>query len=146
VEYRYVHDKSNPLDKLYKLKTLINELHKRNIHVIMDGVFNHVRAGMDPNRGFPYRWLYQNPEDSPYIGQFERGGFFEELDYDNKCTQEFIRDVCVYWLDEYEIDGIRFDFTLGFYREGDPKHGITKLLSDVKDYLSQKGKKMLLYC
>jgi 1,4-alpha-glucan branching enzyme len=142
VEYRYVHDGAAPADKLYRLKTLINELHKRDIHVIMDGVFNHVRAGTNPNRGFPYRWLYQDPEDSPYIGEFAPlpYGFFEDFDYENRCVQEFIRDVCIYWLDVYEIDGIRFDFTLGFFREGDPDAGITKLISDVKDYLSQKGK------
>ena len=28
----------------------------------MDGVFNHVEAGLDPGRGFPYRWLYQTSE------------------------------------------------------------------------------------
>ena len=48
VEYRYINDPSNPADKLYRLQTLINELHARNMHVVMDGVFNHVRAGIDP--------------------------------------------------------------------------------------------------
>jgi 1,4-alpha-glucan branching enzyme len=140
VEYRYVHDESSPADKLYKLKMLINELHQRNIHVIMDGVFNHVRAGSDPNKGFAYKWLYKQPNDSPYIGQFERGGFFEEFDYDNGCVKEFIRDVCLYWLDRFEIDGIRFDFSLGYYRESDDDVGITKLISDIKSHLTQKGK------
>ncbi len=136
VEYRYVHDDAEPADKLFRLKTLINALHDRGIHVIMDGVFNHVRAGINPNKGFPYVWLYQNPEESPYIGQFERGGFFEEFDYDNLCTQEFIRDVCLYWLDAYQLDGIRFDFTVGFYREGDARAGITRLIADIKSHLA----------
>ena len=138
VEHRYSHDIHHPLDKLYKLKSLINELHRRNIHVIMDGVFNHVRAGVNPNRGFGYQWLYQNPEDSPYIGDFERGGFFEEFDYDNRCTQEFIRDICIYWLEEFQIDGIRFDYTLGFYREGESNVGIAQLIREVKAYLKDK--------
>jgi 1,4-alpha-glucan branching enzyme len=140
VEYRYVHDDSVPSDKLYKLKTLINELHSRHIHVIMDGVFNHVKAGEREDQGFPYLWLYQNPYESPYIGKFEEALFFQDIDYNNKCTQEFIRDVCVYWLEEYELDGIRFDYTLGFYREGDFEHGISKLISDIKAYLDQRGK------
>lgn len=54
--------------------------------------------------------LYMDPADSPYIGPFARGGFFEEFDYNNGCVQEFIRDVCIYWLDEFQVDGIRFDF------------------------------------
>jgi 1,4-alpha-glucan branching enzyme len=136
VEYRYVHDPAAPLDKLHKLREFINACHARGIHVVMDGVFNHVRAGNNPNRGFAYRWLYQEPDDSPFIGAFARGGFFDEFDYDNKCVQEFIRDVCIYWIDTFRIDGIRFDFSLGFYVEGDAEHGITKLVSDVKAHLA----------
>jgi pullulanase len=139
VEYRYIHDPTNPADKLFRLQQLINELHARNMHVIMDGVFNHVRAGIDPNHGFPYLWLYMDPADSPYIGGFARGGFFEEFDYDNGCVEEFIRDVCVYWLDVFQIDGIRFDFTLGFFQEGNPNVGIAKLVSDLRAHLAQRG-------
>jgi len=90
-----------------------------------------VRAGIDPNHGFPYLWL-MNPNDSPYIDPFARGGFFEEFDYNNGCVEEFIRDVCAYWLDSFQIDSIRFDFTLGFFQEGNPNVGIAKLVSDIK--------------
>ncbi len=140
VEYRYIHDPTSPADKLFRLQTLVNELHARNMHVVMDGVFNHVRAGMDPNHGFPYLWLYMNPADSPYIGAFAKGGFFEEFDYHNGCVEEFIRDVCGYWLDAFQIDGIRFDFTLGFFEEGNPNVGITKLVSDLKARLAREGR------
>lgn len=140
VEHRYVNDPQHPLEKLYKLKRLINELHRRNIHIVMDGVFNHVQAGINPSRGFGYLWLYQNPEESPFIGAFERGGFFEEFDYNNRCTQEFIQDVCLYWLDEFQIDGIRFDYTLGFYREGNSEVGIAKLIQEVKEQLADQEK------
>ena len=140
VEYRYVHDDSQPADKIFRLKQLINALHERGIHVIMDGVFNHVRAGINPNKGFPYVWLYQNPEDSPYVGQFERGGFFEELDYHNGCVQQFIFDICRYWLDTYQLDGLRFDFTIGFYRPGDSESGITRLIGDLRSHLGEQGR------
>jgi len=140
VEYRYINDPANPADKLFRLQTLINELHARNMHVIMDGVFNHVRGGIDPNHGFPYLWLYMDPLDSPYIGAFAGGGFFEEFDYRNGCVQEFIRDVCLYWLDVFQIDGIRFDFTLGFFQRGNPGVGISKLISEIKAHLSERNK------
>jgi 1,4-alpha-glucan branching enzyme len=138
VEYRYIHDDAQPADKLFRLKRLINALHARDMHVIMDGVFNHVRAGINPNKGFPYVWLYQNPEESPYIGSFEKGGFFEEFDYNNQCTQEFIRDVCLYWLDTYQLDGIRFDFTVGFFRQGDSSAGISLLIAELNKHLAQQ--------
>ena len=83
VEYRYVNDPNKPADKLVKLMDLFNDMHQRGLHVIMDGVFNHVRAGIDPDHGFPYLWLYQVPSDSPFIGSFAGVGrdvFFEEFD------------------------------------------------------------------
>ena len=52
VEHRYYNDPATPLDKLYRLQLLINELHERAIQVIMDGVFIHVRAVAIPYRGF----------------------------------------------------------------------------------------------
>ncbi len=143
VEDTYIHEEAAPLERHFKLKTLINELHSRNIHVIMDGVFNHVSAGINPGMGFPYHWLYQNPEESPFTGGFEGGLFFEDLDFNNRCAQQFIFDVCRYWLDEYQIDGIRFDYTLGFYRAGDYEHGITRLIFDLRNYFLETNRSNL---
>src|ERR1700743_2621952 len=93
VEYNYYNDDSDPLMKLRRLSILINELHARNIHVIMDGVDNQAYAGDYPNLGVPHYWLYQNPDDSPYIGPFGEGGFFSEFDFANNCVDEFIIDI-----------------------------------------------------
>lgn len=128
VEDRYTNNESTPLDKLYKLQKLINKLHENNIHIIMDGVFNHV------NRAFPYSMLYQNPDDSPFVGSYGGGGFGKDLDFNNSCTHEFVFDVCRYWIENYQIDGIRFDYTLGFYKPNDSQSGITRLISDLKKY------------
>ncbi len=136
VEYRYYTDPANAVDKLFRLKSLINELHRRNIHVLMDGVFNHVSAGRDPSRGFPYSWLYQDPADSPFVGPFEGGGFFEDLDYGNACTTEFITDACKYWLDDYALDGIRFDYAKGFLRQGTPPVGLSRIVADLNMHLA----------
>ncbi len=140
VENRYVEDPAEPLDRLFRLKRLINELHARDMHVIMDGVFNHVSAGVTPDTGFPYHWLYQDPAESPYTGGFAGGGYFEDLDYNNGCTEQFIRDVCRFWLDEYQLDGIRFDYTLGFYLPGTLSKGIPKLVTDIKAHLRDRGR------
>ncbi len=129
VAYRYIHDDNNPANKLYRLKALIDELHRRKMHVILDGVFEDVNAGSDPSRGFPYYWLYQSPNDSPFVGS--AGQFFANFDYDNTCTEEFIRDVCEYWLDVWQVDGIRFDYARGFLRRNDPNHGVCKLIGDL---------------
>jgi pullulanase len=141
VENRYIEDPANPLDRLFRLKMLVKELHQRNIHVIMDGVFNHVSAGLTPDTSFPYHWLYQDPENSPFTGGFAGGGYFEDLDYNNGCTEQFIFDVCKFWLDVYQLDGIRFDYTLGFYLPQDLSKGIPKLVSDLKTHLQETNRK-----
>jgi pullulanase/glycogen debranching enzyme len=137
VEDRYLNDPTDPLVRLYRLKRLIDELHRNGIHVIMDGVFNQVSKGDENGKGFPYWWLYQDPADSPFIGRpFAGMGFDDDLDYYNGCVQTFITDVCNYWLDEYKIDGIRFDYTLGYYIPGDMTQGIPQLIADLKNHVS----------
>ncbi len=138
VEYNYYNDDAAPLVKLYRLQQLINDLHDRDIHVIMDGVYNHANDEGDPNKGFAYKWLYQDPTDSPYIGSFGGGGFFSELDFANTCVDEFINDVCNYWINEFGIDGIRFDYVGGYYVADNPGQGIGEIISDVKKFSKTK--------
>lgn len=140
VEHHYVHDNRGPLEKLFRLKTLINELHSRRFHIIMDSVFNHAFAGEEPGRGFAYYWLYQNPFESPYTGTFARGGFFQDLDFRNICTQEFIFDVARYWVDTYKIDGLRFDYTIGYFTREYLQRGIIKLCEDLKSHFTASGR------
>ena len=143
VEYRYANAINQPAEKLIWLKQLISECHERGIHVIMDGVFNHVGAGGEKNApsGFPYYWLYQNMEACPYVGRF--GGEFaglKDLDFNNGCTQEFIRDVCLYWIEKFKIDGIRFDNTTNFYVE-DEDRGLPELLREIQNFVDDEGEK-----
>jgi hypothetical protein len=131
VANQYTLDPANPLDKLVYLQDLISACHNMNLAVIMDGVFAHVDPGT-PTVGFSYFWLYQEPADCPYTGNFADNTYFQGLEYGNLCTQEFIRDVCLYWIDRFKIDGIRFDETVGFYRAGDTTQGLPQLLSDLR--------------
>jgi len=142
VEYRYANALGAPSEKLSWLKRLVDDCHRRGLHVIMDGVFNHVGdVGLsgDVANGFPYRWLYQDDADSPYVGQF--GGTFPgllDLDYHNGCTQEFIRDVCFYWIDTFGIDGVRFDNTTNFVVSDQGKldsRGLPRLLEDIRAHV-----------
>ncbi len=132
VEPRYANDSSRPEEKLSWLKRLVDACHERDIHVIMDGVFNHVSVD------FPYKALYRDPEQCPYTGQF--GGMFpglQDLDFDNDCTRQLIRDVCLYWIETFGIDGIRFDNTVNFYVAGDIR-GLPELLDDVRSRLDEQ--------
>jgi 1,4-alpha-glucan branching enzyme len=134
VEYAYANDLNQPSEKISWLKKLISGCHMRGIHVIMDGVFNHC------SEDFPYKYLYLNSNDCPYTAQPFGGTFpgLQDLDFNNDCTQAFIRDVCLYWISAFKIDGIRFDNTVNYYVAGNLR-GIPELLSDIYDYLASIG-------
>jgi len=128
VEYRYANEDNRPAEKLSHLAHLVDECHARGVHVFMDGVFNHV------SRAFPYRNFYLDPDSCPFTGAF--GGEFpglQDLNFNHQCTQDFVRDVCLYFIDEFRIDGIRFDNTTNFNVPGNLR-GLPTLLEDVADY------------
>jgi 1,4-alpha-glucan branching enzyme len=133
-EYRYVNDVSQPAEKLSALANLISACHQRDIHVIMDGVFNHVHPD------FPYQHLYQTRDDCPFTATPFGGTFtgLQDLDFLSPCTRDFIRDVCTYWIDAFGIDGIRFDNTVNYHVAGDAR-GIPDLLQDIQDHLEGQG-------
>ena len=127
IEHRYTHNVLANEDTIQRsrLMRLISELHDEGVHVIMDGVFNHAGGG------FAYPNFYLKPDDCPYMGTF--GGTFSglaDLDYHNACTQELIQDVCFYWMDEFGIDGIRYDAALYYYEDGTTR-GIPDLTNAV---------------
>jgi 1,4-alpha-glucan branching enzyme len=139
VEFRYVADLNAPEEKLSLLAGLITDCHQRGIHVILDGVYNHVGGpSISPDNsafGCPYFWLYQNTEDCPYIGEFagDFGSGLPDRDYHNGCVQEYVRDVCYYWMDEFGIDGFRLDAALYYFSAGD-KRGLPQLVSDIRSH------------
>jgi 1,4-alpha-glucan branching enzyme len=134
VGYRYAHDLNQPEEKLSWLKKLIDACHREGIHVIMDGVFNHVYSG------FPYKLFYRYFDaDCPYTGEF-LGQFtgLQDLDFNRRCTREFIRDVCFYWIDVFNIDGIRFDNTVNFYSD-ETLNGLPELLQQIDAHMRARG-------
>lgn len=139
VAFRYTLNPADETEKLFLLKEVIAKCHARGIHVFLDGVFNHVTKN-GPHDGFGYYWIWENPDDSPYTGDFEEHDYGLDLNYRNGCLAQFIFDVCRYWVEEFAIDGIRFDNTLGFYAPADPeRHGLATLASRLRQWLDQKG-------
>ncbi|KAJ9615759.1 hypothetical protein H2200_001836 [Cladophialophora chaetospira] len=136
VEYSYANDEDKPAEKISYLKELISECHDRGIHVMMDGVYNHV----DPL--FPYKDFYLDRSKCPYTDKDFGGAFpgLQDLDFEHPCCQAFIRDVCLYWISEYKIDGIRFDNTVNFYVPG-TLQGLPDLLESIQSYATANGLK-----
>ncbi|MUL35844.1 alpha-amylase family glycosyl hydrolase [Gloeocapsopsis dulcis] len=94
------------------LKQLIDECHARGIRVIIDGIYNHSDEECPLiliDRDYWYYHSAKNPDDPDnYWGpEFNYEYYDEKLDI--KPAWQFIGDVVRFWIEEYHIDGIRFD-------------------------------------
>ncbi|KAK4979664.1 hypothetical protein LTR28_003353 [Elasticomyces elasticus] len=136
VEYAYANDANKPEEKISWLKAFISKCHEKGIHVIMDGVYNHC------DTSFPYKDFYLNESECPYTAQSFGGTFsgLQDLDFNNQCTQDFIRDICLYWVSEFKIDGIRFDNTVNYYVPGNTQ-GLPQLLQSIQEYVTADGQR-----
>ncbi|TCP25833.1 putative secreted protein (Por secretion system target) [Tenacibaculum skagerrakense] len=111
------------LDKYYGTKTafkqLIDECHKRGIAVILDVVYNHA-TGQNPY----YRmWNTDNGNyggqasvDSPFFNETAKHSYsvFNDFNHSQQATKDYVKRTTQYWIEEYKIDGFRWDLTKGF--------------------------------
>ena len=109
-------------DKYYgtkdDLKALIDECHLRGIAVIQDVVLNH-SFGQNPQlRMYSQSGGPSGPPsaDSPFFNVNATHPFNVGYDYDHSqpIVQEFVKRNLQYWVEEYKIDGFRFDLSKGF--------------------------------
>ena len=117
------------LDKYYgtpnAFKQLIDECHKRNIAVILDVVYNHAsgqnpyyRMWNDSNGGYGG----QASADSPFFNQVATHAYsvFNDFNHSKQATKDYVKRTTQYWIDEYRIDGFRWDLTKGFTQNCTP--------------------------
>jgi neopullulanase len=110
---------------------LLKEAHKREIYVVLDGVFNHASRGF-----FQFNHILENGEKSPYLDWFRVYGFplnayqgkpnyacwwnmpaLPQLNTDNPQVRQFIFQIARYWV-EKGIDGWRLDVPFEIKDEG----------------------------
>lgn len=105
-------------------KAFVRKCHEADIRVVVDGVFNHTGREF-----FAFRDIQQNREASPYCGWY-RGinfgwdsplgdsfgydawqGHYELpcLNLQNPEVKQYLFDVIRFWIDAFDIDGIRLD-------------------------------------
>jgi glycogen operon protein len=94
-----------------ELKTLVKELHKNGIEVILDVVFNHTAEGNEfgPTisfRGLDNKTYYMLTPEGYY---YNFSGCGNTLNCNHPVVRVFVLDCLRYWAAEYHIDGFRFD-------------------------------------
>ena len=86
---------------------VIMKLHEANIKVIMDVVYNHTYLAENSNFNILYPGYYYRLNED---GSFSNGsGCGNELATEKPMVRKFILDSVKFWLEEYKMDGFRFD-------------------------------------
>ena len=104
-------------------REVCQKLHENGIRVVLDGVFNHVGRGF-----YQFQDVIHNRENSPYLNWFHinlggnsnynDGLWYEgwegnydlvKLNLQNPEVVNHLLDAVKYWVDEFDIDGLRLD-------------------------------------
>lgn len=98
---------NDPYARINELKQLVDTLHKHNLRVVMDVVYNHVYDV----KTFPFEKIIPG-----YGYRFDETGHLtnssgcdSDLATERKMIRKFIIDSVMFWAKEYKIDGFRFD-------------------------------------
>ncbi|MGI4863484.1 MAG: alpha-amylase family glycosyl hydrolase [Janthinobacterium lividum] len=106
-------------DKYYgtknNLKALVDECHRRGIAVVLDMVLNH-STGQSPMVQL-YGDISTGPSaDNIWFNQSAPHPYsvYNDFNHESQYTKYFSKQVIKFWLQEYHIDGYRFDLAGGF--------------------------------
>jgi 1,4-alpha-glucan branching enzyme len=91
------------------LKRMIDECHARGIRVIMDGIYNHSEAESPLTQIDHDYWYHHEPRDPDNNWGPEFNYELYDEKFDTYPARRFIGDTVRFWIEEYHIDGIRYD-------------------------------------
>lgn len=109
-----------------EFKHLVEEIHKRDMKIIIDGVFNHCsweffafEDVMEKGENSKYiNWFYdlkfpvrrpQSEKEKPGYACFAYEPKMPKLNTSNEAVQKYFANVGTYWIRKYHIDGWRLD-------------------------------------
>ena len=116
---------SRPGSQVAEFKTLVRELHKAGIEVLLDVVHNHTGEGNELGPTISFRGI-DNPSYYMLSGpphQYRRyymnyTGCGNSMNLANTPVIKFVMDSLRYWVEVMHVDGFRFDLASVLGREG----------------------------
>lgn len=106
-EGSYSTDPYAPVTRIKEFKEMVMALHKAGIRVIFDAVYNHTFDinGSNFQRTYP-DYYYRKTQEGKYS---DGSGCGNETASEKPLMRQFMLESVKYWIDEYHIDGFRFD-------------------------------------
>lgn len=102
-----------------KFRELVNEIHRRKMRVILDGVFNHISSESElfqdvkqkgkKSRYYPWFIIYDEDLSKGHYETFSSCAYMPKLNTSHPEVQDFICEIGKYYVKEYHIDGWRLD-------------------------------------
>ncbi|MBQ9231676.1 MAG: type I pullulanase [Prevotella sp.] len=103
----YSTDPYDPACRIREFKQMVQALHKAGISVILDVVYNHTYDIEHSNFQKTYPdYFYRKTKDGAYSNG---SGCGNETASDKPMMRKFMMESVRYWMEEYHIDGFRFD-------------------------------------
>ena len=106
-EGSYSTNAADPKARIREFKQMVQALHKAGIRVILDVVYNHTFNidGSNFQKTYP-GYYYRHRPDGTYS---DGSGCGNETASEKPLMREFMLESVKYWVNEYHIDGFRFD-------------------------------------
>jgi pullulanase/glycogen debranching enzyme len=90
-----------------EFKTIVRELHKNGISVILDVVYNHVsQYDYNPLKYLDRTYYFRHDHQGNLTSE---SGCGNDLKTESPLARKLIIDSILYWMKEFHIDGFRFD-------------------------------------
>ncbi|MED4453177.1 type I pullulanase [Metabacillus fastidiosus] len=103
----YSKDPYDPYKRVMEVKSLIQNVHQNGLKIILDVVYNHVYHKETSSfekivPGYFFRYdKYGQPSNGTGVGN--------DVASERLMVRKFIKESVEYWLEEYDVDGFRFD-------------------------------------
>jgi isoamylase len=137
---------SDPHAAIHEFKTMVKELHRHGIELILDVVFNHTAEGDEKGcilsfKGLDAKTYYMIDAKGHYLNYTGCGNTFNA---NHPVALEYILAALRYWVVEMHVDGFRFDLASALNRGTDGRpHAASCLIKAIGEDPCLAGVKLI---
>lgn len=116
-EETYSTTPNDPINVIREFKSMVQGMHQAGLRVVLDVVYNHTWPPEGEGSAFeqtvPFYYFRTNDRGE----NLNESGVGNALHDERPMVRKFVQDSLLYWMDEYKIDGYRFDLIGMFTRD-----------------------------